>query len=703
VLLGNSVAFSASVSNSSNSSVIWSVSGVAGGNPTLGSISTDGVYTAPAVLPSPATITIAATSAADPAKSASASVTVTSDLSLTLSPANAGIELGAQQAFQAAVISAGRPSSKVLWTLNGPGCTGARCGTVNDSGVVTAPQILPSPASEILTATSVADPSRQVSAILNITSNFSLNLAGPSSLVTGDSADYVATLIPAANSIPDSTIQWSLSGNGCVGVACGTLSISASGTTATYSAPVSTNPPGAIHIRAIPLADPSKSVTLEVTLQSPITLAPSTSIRAIGHRQRLSATVLNADTRVNWFVNGVPGGTSSLGQICVADSSPCQPVLSALAGEVDYLAPATVPAPNPVTITIVSAADPSRSASSAITVLPHLVVSVSPPAAMIAPGESRRYTADVAGTSNQQVVWQISGAACGSIGNLCGAINPAGVYAAPAIPPSPNVFSITATSSEDTSRMGAASVSILTVPTILSLLPSSILNGGPGGITLRVEGGNFVPSSPGPGSFIRVDGSARATQCDSPAVCWTTLTGGDIALSGNHSIQIQNPNGTLSAAVSLITVSETISNDQITLSASAPDVSGKNIIVVDLTTSGSSLPADNVNLNIISLSQFQPLTGSCAIAAGPVALVRPASGTTTAHLCAFSVSGLDASFTYTFSGPADLAVIGKEPVGLGIVHLTASLPSMAQIGARSMFVENANHDVTTATGAVDVR
>jgi hypothetical protein len=145
--------------------------------------------------------------------------------------------------------------------------------------------------------------------------------------------------------------------------------------------------------------------------------------------------------------------------------------------------------------------------------------------------------------------------------------------------------------------------------------------------------------------------------------------------------------------------------DTITLTPGAPDATGKDIVVVDISTSGSSLPTDNVNLNVISLSQFQPATGACTIAGGPAILTRPASGTATAHLCAFSVSGLDPSLSYTLSGPPsnDIVIAGKEPLGLDIVHLTLSVPSTAQTGTRTLFIENANRDLTAATGGVEVR
>jgi hypothetical protein len=69
--------FTATVTNSSNATVTWRVNGVAGGNATVGAISTSGVYSAPSMVPSPATVTVSAVSAADPTRSGSARVTIT--------------------------------------------------------------------------------------------------------------------------------------------------------------------------------------------------------------------------------------------------------------------------------------------------------------------------------------------------------------------------------------------------------------------------------------------------------------------------------------------------------------------------------------------------------------------------------------------------------------------------------------------------
>jgi hypothetical protein len=69
--------FTATVTGSTNTSVAWSVGGTAGGNSTVGTISTAGLYTAPGAIPSTNPVTVTATSQADTTKSGSSSVTIT--------------------------------------------------------------------------------------------------------------------------------------------------------------------------------------------------------------------------------------------------------------------------------------------------------------------------------------------------------------------------------------------------------------------------------------------------------------------------------------------------------------------------------------------------------------------------------------------------------------------------------------------------
>jgi len=76
---GRTQQFSASTqgSGSYDPSVTWFVNDVQGGNATLGTISSAGLYTAPRTTPSPATVTVKAASKLDPARSATAMATVT--------------------------------------------------------------------------------------------------------------------------------------------------------------------------------------------------------------------------------------------------------------------------------------------------------------------------------------------------------------------------------------------------------------------------------------------------------------------------------------------------------------------------------------------------------------------------------------------------------------------------------------------------
>jgi hypothetical protein len=72
--------FNPTVLNATNTSVVWSVNGTTGGSSGLGTITTGGLYTAPSTVPTPAVVTVTATSSQDFTKSASAQVTVQAPL-----------------------------------------------------------------------------------------------------------------------------------------------------------------------------------------------------------------------------------------------------------------------------------------------------------------------------------------------------------------------------------------------------------------------------------------------------------------------------------------------------------------------------------------------------------------------------------------------------------------------------------------------
>lgn len=238
------------------------------------------------------------------------------------------VELGATHAFLAVVSSRAHPDKSVLWSVSGLACP-LLCGSVDASGNYTAPQILPGSPNVTLTARSVADGSRQVSA--------TITLSVPSTVPISSTATFIATLNPVPGSNPSTVVSWSLSGSGCNGVLCGTLSVvteqsaggNATAASASYTSPIASPAPNAIVVTVTPLADPSKAVQ-QFSIQGAsagvsVTVSPATATRAINHHLTLTAQVSGTtNTNVTWNVNGVAGGSAAIGRICVMASNPCQ-------------------------------------------------------------------------------------------------------------------------------------------------------------------------------------------------------------------------------------------------------------------------------------------------------------------------------------------------------------------------------------------
>jgi hypothetical protein len=68
--------FPATIANAADPTLTWSVNDIAGGNSTVGTVTSQGVYTVPATLPSPNVVQVQATSAQDPRASSTATVTL---------------------------------------------------------------------------------------------------------------------------------------------------------------------------------------------------------------------------------------------------------------------------------------------------------------------------------------------------------------------------------------------------------------------------------------------------------------------------------------------------------------------------------------------------------------------------------------------------------------------------------------------------
>jgi hypothetical protein len=350
---------------------------------------------------------------------------------------------------------------------------------------------------------------------------------------------------------------------------------------------------------------------------------------------------------------------------------------------------------------VTSGTNPQISASTQVTVINHILVSVQPSNVIVSPLGVQGFTASVLGATNQGVVWQIQGTGCA--GGQCGGITASGDYTAPPIAPSPNEVQIVATSQDDTSQMGTASVAISTGASILSLHPASVYAGAADGFTIQITGSGFVPTNPGPGSALWIGGTPRVTTCDSANRCSAPVSSTDVAQAGDVGIQARNPDATTSNIVSLVVVAMGSTENVITLSSADPSASGQDITVVEPTSAGLDTADSNLDLEVAAIGTYVTSTNTCNLAGNPIPLSRPASGSGSADICLFSQAGFDTSMNYTISGPGDISVVAKQPDGLGMIHLTLQIPASAAPGARTLFIQNTNLDRTATSGVLEIQ
>ena len=191
--LQNTVLFTATVSNATDTTVVWSVNGgsgdIVGGNPTIGTIATNGLYTAPATIPTPNSVTVKAVSNANKSVSATATVGLTSGVTMTLSPTTA--TMGTGETLSLTATFTGTTNIGVNWfvststtgtftqggsstlgtipmttTTMAPTCavTATACGL----GVFTAPATVPTGSIVVVKAQSVVDSNQIAFATLTI-------------------------------------------------------------------------------------------------------------------------------------------------------------------------------------------------------------------------------------------------------------------------------------------------------------------------------------------------------------------------------------------------------------------------------------------------------------------------------------------------------------------------------------------------------
>lgn len=183
-----------------------------------------------------------------------------------------------------------------------------------------------------------------------------------------------------------------------------------------------------------------------------VTITPATANVSVNKTQQFNATVTGTtNTAVTW---SVVGGASN----------------GAITQSGLYTAPANTPTPAQVTVTAVSQASPSKMASATVTVTAASMVSVivSPSTASVANFGTQQFTANVTGTANTAVTWNVNGVTGGN--QQLGFVSSSGLYVAPGgVPTKSNgsggsvVTSVTvsAVAQADNSASGSATVDVI--------------------------------------------------------------------------------------------------------------------------------------------------------------------------------------------------------------------------------------------------
>jgi len=308
----------ATQSGATDSDVVWSVNGIAGGSAAVGTITGTGgavTYTAPTAVGS-YTITVACPENLSNNASATLTVLAAGTVIVNLTPATASVNTGGTTAITASVT--GNSNTAVAWTVDGIANGNATVGTITGTGA-TATYTAPAAAgSHTVTATSAADPSKSATTTVTVqaavSGAVSVSMNPPTAtLNAGGTTAITATVSGNSNTAVTWTVDGIANGNATVGLLAG------SGNTMTYTAPAAA---GSHTVTATSAANPASSSTTVISVQvstgtSSITLSNSgpASVNTSGSVLFTAAGTGSSNSAITWSVDGVAGGNSSVGTI----------------------------------------------------------------------------------------------------------------------------------------------------------------------------------------------------------------------------------------------------------------------------------------------------------------------------------------------------------------------------------------------------
>jgi len=243
VALQGTTQFFATVTNATDTTVTWQVNGVTGGNSTCGTISTNGLYTAPSTIPTSTMcagntngstacttttngtttpingcVLITAISNQNANSNGTAAVVLISGVTITVVPTGTAT-MGTGETLKFIATVTGSSNRTVNWLVNGTQGGSSTNGTITNTttgdgtlanaAVYTAPATAPSPGSVTITAQSAADTSQTqvITVAISTATAPTLSSAVPLQIPAGAFAEDV--YLNGTNFLSTTTVRWS--------------------------------------------------------------------------------------------------------------------------------------------------------------------------------------------------------------------------------------------------------------------------------------------------------------------------------------------------------------------------------------------------------------------------------------------------------------------------------------------------------------
>ena len=355
-------------------------------------------------------------------------------------------------------------------------------------------------------------------------------------------------------------VNWSING-----IAGGNATFGTIDANGMYAAPEFPPTPNSITISAVETSDTRKLGNASATLNNPV--PQLTSVAPMSVAQGPFTIMLSG-------LHFAQGAVAYMGTIAL-------PTTYVSSTQLMAAATATSAQAGTQTITVHNP-NPGASVSTVVNIVVQggVAVVVAPATAMVRTGNQQAFTAKVTGALNLSVTWTVNGVAAGN--STIGTLAANGTYNAPLTLPTPNTVTVTATSVEDPTRSGSATVTLENaIPVISSVTPTTLTAGTP--FEMTVNGTGFTP-----GSIVNLGSLGLSTTFIAPTQLIAVGTP-TLAQVGTVPVTVVNPDpgGSTSAPFSVQVVGPN-SNITVTVSPKTATLGAGNVQQFQATVTGST-------------------------------------------------------------------------------------------------------------------